>query len=104
AVKLLMNPGLQPGSEASRRSSLLREARAAAQLNHVHIVGIYDVLVFGNQDENACIVMELLPGPSLHSRPPAGLEESLTVIRQVCSALEHAHRQGIIHRDLKPEN
>ncbi len=104
AVKLLENQGTQPERRDTRRSQLLREARAAAQLNHAHIVGVYDVIVFGEQDESTYIIMELLEGPNLHDRPPATLEESLAVTSQVCSALEHAHRQGIIHRDLKPEN
>ena len=58
----------------------------------------------GSQGPTTFIVMELVEGPSLHERGPQSLEETLSVARQVCAALEHAHARGIIHRDLKPEN
>jgi serine/threonine-protein kinase len=48
--------------------------------------------------------MELIEGESLHSRRPTALDEILSLARQICAALEHAHAHGIIHRDLKPEN
>jgi predicted ATPase len=103
AVKVLSAPEL--GAEG--RARLLREARAAAGLNHpnivtVHDVGVADVAPSG--DGLPFIVMELVAGPSLHDRRPESLEETVAVARQVCAALEHAHAHGIIHRDLKPEN
>jgi tetratricopeptide (TPR) repeat protein len=111
AVKLLVKSEGKAGLGTTGRERLLREARSAAQLNHPHIVTIYDVIVTpdsgpsnNEQDGNAFIVMELVEGASLHARPPSNLEETLAVARQVCSALEHAHAHGIVHRDLKPEN
>ncbi len=97
AVKVLSATGL--GSEG--RARLLHEARAAAQLNHPNIVGVYDA---GEAESVPFIVMELVEGESLHSRRPAALDEILSLARQMCVALEHAHAHGIIHRDLKPEN
>jgi predicted ATPase len=97
AVKLLNQAGL--GTQG--RARLLREAQSAARLNHPNIIAIYDA---GQADDAPYIVMELVPGRSLHEQPPASLEQSLAIARQVCAALQHAHAHGIIHRDLKPEN
>jgi len=97
AVKVLSDPTLS----AESRARLLREAQAAAQLNHPNIVSIYDA---GEVGDVPFIVMELVEGESLHEHRPQALEEILSIVRQVCAALEHAHTHGIIHRDLKPEN
>lgn len=97
AVKVLNDAGLG----AQGRARLLREAQAVAKLNHPNIVSIHDV---GEADGNLFVVMEFVKGDSLYKRRPADLDEILTVTRQVCAALEHAHTHGIIHRDLKLEN
>ena len=97
AVKVLSDSAL----DAEGRRRFLREARAAAILNHPNIVTVHDV---GEAGGLPFIVMELVEGQSLHDRRPQSLEETVTVARQVCAALEHAHARGIIHRDLKPEN
>jgi tetratricopeptide (TPR) repeat protein len=97
AVKVLADSGL--GTEG--RARLIHEARAAASLNHPHVVSIYDA---GEAEGTPFIVMELVEGPSLHQRRPASLDETLSIAGQMCAALEHAHAHGIIHRDLKPEN
>jgi serine/threonine protein kinase/tetratricopeptide (TPR) repeat protein len=97
AVKVLWSNTL--GSQG--RARLLREAQAAARLNHLNIINIYDA---GDTDGYSYIVMELLDGESLFDHKPQNLEEKLDVLRQICDALDHAHKHGIIHRDLKPEN
>jgi ABC-type transport system substrate-binding protein/predicted Ser/Thr protein kinase len=97
AVKVLNESGL--GTQG--RARLLREAQAAAKLNHPNIVSIHDV---GEADGKLFIVMEFVEGDSLYNRRPTDLGEILAVTRQVCAALEHAHMHGIIHRDLKLEN
>ncbi len=97
ALKALLGAGL--GSEG--RARLLREARAAAQLNHPNIVGIYDA---GEDEGVSFIVMELVEELTLFERKPVDLDEILAIMRQICDALEHAHAHGIVHRDLKPEN
>lgn len=97
AVKLLSASGL--GSEG--RARLLQEAQSIARLNHPNIVAIYDA---GQSNGMAFIVMELVEGKSLHDCEAQSLDEILTIARQVCAALQHAHSHDIIHRDLKPEN
>jgi tetratricopeptide (TPR) repeat protein/predicted Ser/Thr protein kinase len=97
AVKVLTQRGL--GSQG--RARLLREAQAAARLNHPNIVAVYDA---GETDGLPFIVMEYVPGTSLHDQPPAEIERIVSVAQQLCAALGHAHEHGIVHRDLKPEN
>jgi serine/threonine protein kinase len=97
AIKVLSESGL--GTEGHAR--LIREAQSAAKLNHPNIVTIYDV---GEYEKTPFIVMELINGESLKELPPETIEDTISIARQLCAALEHAHRQGIIHRDLKPEN
>jgi tetratricopeptide (TPR) repeat protein len=97
AVKMLWTSAL--GSQG--RARLLREAQAAASLNHPNIINIFDA---GDFDGMSYIVMELLDGESLFERKPQEMEATLDVLRQICDALEHAHAHGIVHRDLKPEN
>jgi LuxR family maltose regulon positive regulatory protein len=97
AIKVLSTTALS----AENRARLLREAQAAAKLNHPNIVSIYDV---DKVDGVPFIVLELVEGRSLYERRPRLLEEILSIAQRVCAALEHAHTHGIIHRDLKPEN
>ena len=97
AVKVVSNTAL--GTEG--RARLLREARAAAQLNHPNIMTVHDV----GEDHNVpFIVMELIEGQALRDYTPASIAETLALVKQICAALEHAHGHGIIHRDLKAEN
>jgi DNA-binding SARP family transcriptional activator/tRNA A-37 threonylcarbamoyl transferase component Bud32 len=96
-VKLYSDTTL--GSEG--RNHLLKEAQAAARLNHPNIVAIYDAC---EVDSTFFIVMERVEGITLAEWEPASLEEILKITRQICTGLSHAHTNGIIHRDLKPEN
>ncbi len=98
ALKVLSKAGQL---DSAGRARLLREAQAAAKLNHPNIVSIYDA---GEQDEAPYIVMELIEGQSLRDHQDRSIDHTLKIVRQVCAALEHAHAHGIIHRDLKPEN
>ena len=93
------------GSDASeQRRRMLREARAAARLNHPHIAAVYDVL---ESDEGVHIVMEYVRGATLAARirqgPPTPMQV-VDIALQLSSALVHAHSLGVIHRDLKPAN
>jgi oligopeptide transport system substrate-binding protein len=97
AVKVLSATALDAGN----RARLLHEARSAASLNHPNIVTVHDV---GEVDGVPFLVSELVEGKPLHDQPPKALDDILSIVRQVCAALEHAHAQGIVHRDLKPEN
>ncbi len=104
AVKLLSDANLS----AESRTRLLGEAQAAAKLNHPRIVSVYDAgeAVLSKEAGPAVpfIVMELVEGTSLHESRPQSLDEVLSIARQVCEALAHAHKQGVVHRDIKPEN
>jgi len=97
AVKLLSATAL--GTEG--RARLLDEAQAAAKLNHPNIVSVHDA---GEANELSFIVMERVEGKSLFERKPDSLDDILSIMQQICSALVHAHTHGIVHRDLKPEN
>ncbi len=90
-----------PGAGDDGRLRFLREARAAAALNHPHIVAIYDV---GEDHGFPFFVMELVDGPNLGQTPPHDLQQVVEFACQICAALEHAHANNIVHRDLKPAN
>ena len=83
------------------RERLVREARAAAALNHPHIVTIHDV---GEASGFPFLVMELVQGPRLSQARPTDLSRVVAIAIQICDALEHAHNNSIVHRDLKPDN
>ena len=83
------------------RERLLREARAAAALNHPHIVTIHDV---GEASGFPFLVMELVSGPRLSQARPTDFSRVVAIAVQICDALEHAHNNHIVHRDLKPDN
>jgi tetratricopeptide (TPR) repeat protein len=90
--------------DAPARARLMREARAAAALNHPNIATVYDVL---ESDGQIVIVFEYVEGETLAARiardpvPPA---EAVEFGCQIAKALVVAHASGIIHRDLKPAN
>src|SRR5262245_60791336 len=89
----------------SARDRFLREARAAAAVEHPRIVAIYQV---GEDRGIPFLVMPLLKGESLEHRL-AGvgrlpLPESVRIAREIAEALAAAHERGLIHRDIKPAN
>ena len=101
ALKCLITAG---ATRAEDQARMLREARAAARLNHPNIAAVYDVL---QQDDRTFIVMEYVTGESLAARMARGrlpLDEVRAIGRQLASALAAAHAQGVVHRDLKPAN
>ncbi|HEY8493031.1 MAG TPA: serine/threonine-protein kinase [Myxococcota bacterium] len=84
---------------------LLREARAAAQLNHPNIVTVYDV---DHEDGAYFITMELLEGHTLASllrrRGRFTAPEAVWLAHQAASGLAYAHERRIVHRDVKTAN
>lgn len=92
-------------ADASARRRLIREARAAAALDHPNICGVHDVIV--EPDGRACIVMQYVEGETLAQmlrRGPLDVRLALSLTADLASALAAAHTRGIIHRDLKPQN
>jgi serine/threonine-protein kinase len=87
------------------RDRFLREARAAAQLNHPNIITVYD---FGEEQGMAYMAMELLEGQDLRQILAKGtltsLDDKLAIIEQILDGLAFAHSKGVVHRDLKPGN
>jgi serine/threonine protein kinase len=82
----------------------LKEARAAARLNHPNIVQIYD---FGKEGDIYYLAMEYVEGESLAAILKGGPfteSEAITVTRFTCLALSVAHAEGLVHRDIKPDN
>jgi serine/threonine-protein kinase len=102
ALKLL---NTRVGKTQDIRERFLREARAAALLQHPNIVTVYDA---GEADGQLFIAMELVEGPDLSdiiaTSEPLPLERKLDLAIEVLDALHYAHQRGVIHRDVKPSN
>ncbi len=83
----------------------LAEIKIAAKLDHPHILTLIDS---GEADGMLYYVLPYVRGESLRDKlnreHQLGLDEALTITKQVASALDYAHRQGLVHRDIKPEN
>src|SRR5690625_1557385 len=82
-----------------------REAEAATSLAHPNIVNIYDV---GEEEHILYMVMEYVEGLTLkeyiQQNSPIDIEETITIMKQITSAISHAHANNLIHRDIKPQN
>jgi serine/threonine protein kinase/Tfp pilus assembly protein PilF len=90
--------------DQAARSRFLREAMAAAALDHPYICSIHEV---GESEGKLFFAMEYVEGKTLHDRISAGalpLQAALPVAIEVAEALLKAHESGIIHRDIKPAN
>lgn len=102
AVKIL------PTATARNRQFVdrfLREAKAAAKLQHPNVVAAIDA---GQAGPIVYFVMEYVEGETLAQRVardgPLDLETTLTVLTSVAKALEHAETHNLVHRDVKPDN
>jgi serine/threonine-protein kinase len=101
ALKVL-HPSLAQNPEFHVRFQ--REARVLANLQHPHILAVYD---FGAAEDYAFVVMPYLATGTLASRltgQPLPLAEAAKVVTQVADALDYAASRGVVHRDVKPSN
>lgn len=101
AIKILRDAWLSP----ARRERFASEQRTLAQLNHPSIARLYDADTLA--DGTPWFVMEYVEGlPLTRYCDEHGLSvrERLGIFRDVCEAVQHAHRHLVIHRDLKPSN
>jgi tRNA A-37 threonylcarbamoyl transferase component Bud32 len=102
-VLKVLPPNLAADPEYQKR--FLREARAAAKLEHPNIVQIYDA---ATEADMPYIIMQFIEGQDLQvlldkkGRAPIG--DALSITKKVAQALAFAHKQGIVHRDIKPSN
>jgi formylglycine-generating enzyme required for sulfatase activity/tRNA A-37 threonylcarbamoyl transferase component Bud32 len=82
-----------------------REAETVAQLSHPHIVPLHFI---GQKDDLLYLAMECIEGGSLadliEKQGKLPVDEVARILREVASALDHAHRRGVVHRDIKPHN
>lgn len=101
ALKCL-NPGL--ADDESFLDRFRSEARAIARVNSPYIVQVYTL---SETEIGLVIIMEYVEGGTLKQRIDAGetdWKDSLPLIQQMLTALQHAHGAGVIHRDIKPQN
>ena len=105
AIKTLRLELFEPAQLADVRARFKREAQAAGQLAHPHIVTIYD---YGEHEGTPYIAMEHLSGKELRhvldrgSRLP--IPEIVRLMTQLLGALSYAHERKVVHRDIKPAN
>jgi TolB-like protein/Flp pilus assembly protein TadD len=101
AIKLLPH---HLGADREAAERLLREAQAAASVDHPGVVAVYEA---GFVDGRPYLVMQRVEGETLEARltrGPLGPLEALAITRQIADALAEVHALGIVHRDLKPAN
>ena len=101
ALKFLPSHAL--GSEEDR-ARFVREAQAAAALNHPNIATIYEI---NEYEGDIFIAMEYIDGQTLKKKideGPLKIKEAISIAKQVASGLQAAHEKGIFHRDIKSAN
>jgi len=105
AVKTIAKSSLHDDELQHLLARFRHEAQAVGRLAHPRIVQIYD---YGEDEEHAYIVMELVHGKTLHQHLQQhanyDLREVGEIIRQLLDGLGHAHAAGVVHRDMKPAN
>jgi len=105
AIKTITKASLPPEELRHVLNRFRHEAQAVGRINHPRIVQIYD---YGEDDEIAYIVMELVNGKTLAQHLAQetryDVREAGEIIRQVLDGIGYAHAQGVVHRDMKPSN
>jgi len=99
--------GLFPGADGTDLARAEREARLSAQLNHPHVVAVFDVVVDPDTDAR-WLVMEYVDGTTLaqvvRDKGRLSPDDAAPLLWQAADALDAAHSAGIVHRDVKPSN
>ena len=97
-------PPIDKLASEEEKARFLREAEAAAALNHPNICTVYEI---GEAEGHTFIAMEFVEGQSVKDRVrarPAPLDEALDIAIQAAQGLQAAHEEGTVHRDIKSAN
>ena len=98
ALKMILTGTFATPREVARFQA---EAEAAANLDHPHIVPVYEV---GEHQGQQYFSMKFIEGSSLAKHPRGDLKSEVRSLIIVARAVHHAHQHGVLHRDLKPSN
>ncbi len=101
ALKLLAG---ELSNDSGFRARFKREGQLQAQLDHSHIVTVYEA---GQSEHGLFLAMRLIDGPTLKDLIRSSKldpRRSIRLLAQVAQALDEAHEAGLIHRDIKPQN
>ena len=105
AIKTIKVENLSDEAAAEYEVRFRTEARSAARLQHPNIVSVYDS---DRDGDMAFLVMEFVEGDDLKHHLDKGavytLQQTLSIMADLLSALNYAHSQKIVHRDIKPAN
>ena len=105
AIKTIKVENLSDEAAAEYEVRFRTEARSAARLRHPDIVSVYDS---DRDGDMAFLVMEFVESDDLKHHLDKGavytLQQTLSIMADLLSALDYAHRQKIVHRDIKPAN
>lgn len=101
AIKILPP---HPGMDPQFFDRFQNEAKTIAKLQHPHILSVFD---FGQEDDILYLIMPYVTGGSMKSLIDKGalpLARVASLLQDIASAIDYAHRHGVIHRDIKPDN
>jgi tetratricopeptide (TPR) repeat protein len=87
--------------DADELARLKREAQTAARLSHPNIAAVFEM---AEANGRTFLVMEYIDGQTLATYPRKDHRKLVSLMRDVCLAIQYAHEKGVIHRDIKPGN